>query len=93
MKLPGVLVLLFVVLNCSGQQLPSNEKLDSLQQKMEKLQQKVDAQQDQLLDLKYENNLLRKEASRNKFLRRGFGNRSRVVVDRRGSKQAYVVYY
>jgi peptidoglycan hydrolase CwlO-like protein len=93
MKLISITVLLFVVINSIAQSTPTENKLDSLQQKLQQLQQKVDAQQEQLLDLKYENKLLRKEASNNNLLRRGFGNRSRVIVDRRGSKQAYVVYY
>lgn len=67
--------------------------VDSLSQKVESLQKRVDAQQEQLGDLKHENKLLRKEVSRNNLFRRGFGTRSRVVVDRRGSKQAHVVYY
>jgi peptidoglycan hydrolase CwlO-like protein len=67
--------------------------IDSISKKVENLQKKVDVQQEQILDLKQENQLLKKEVSKGSLFRRGSGSRSTVVVDRRGSKQAHVVYY
>ena len=93
MKLIFLTALHLVVFTSIAQEVLPQHSQDSLQQKMEALQQKIAAQEEQLLDLKYENTLLRKEAHKNNGTRRGFGNRSRVVVDRRGSKQAYVIYY